>query len=68
MHLRASNQYNSKLNPQFSVKLVERLPPEYWDSRRDPEWVVDLFDRTGKTDTTVLAESVIESVYVTDKQ
>lgn len=68
MHLRVANQYPNRSNPQLSVKLIERLPSEHWDNRRDPEWVVDLYNRSAKTDTTVLSESVIEADYVTDKQ
>lgn len=68
VQFRAGAEFVSRESVTRGTRLIERLPSEHWDSRRDPEWVVDLLLVGHKVDTKVFAESKITSEYVTDEQ
>lgn len=69
MVFQTGKQFNHRLRLSASVTLIERIPPENWDSRHDPEWVVDIdgadsrmFNLPGGA-TTVMPESLIQTEF-----
>jgi hypothetical protein len=53
---------NSRLDgvygPMASGTIIERLPPKYWDTPKDPEWIIKYDERCGG-DVKCVRESVL---------
>jgi hypothetical protein len=47
MKLRAGDELRGKKDTKVAVRLVERIPQEMWDKKKDPEWVLELIGRGG---------------------